>query len=492
MVKQAVTALLMVVGMAMAAEVQGWRTDGTGRYPKADPPTQWSATQNVVWSTTLPSWGNATPILVGKRIFVTSEPATLICLSAEDGNILWQRSNTYFELEGVNRGDLEKALSLQQDISRREGKVNALQDAINRTRQQAKAETQPAKPPVTQPNQPRPPAQAKRLSDTRPVEEVLVELTEREKALSAELARQKAELEPPKKELAPLAKWLPPSTHEVNGFATPTPASDGKSVYALFGNGVAACYDLDGNRRWIRLIEKSPEGYGHAASPLLIGDVLVVHIADAVGLDVATGKEKWRTKSQCRFGSPVSALIGEMDVAVTAGGDILRAADGNRIAGPVHSLEYNAPIVDGDRAYWIENGGKACRIPTTVPARGSFRPLWVTQPSKERYYASPVLVDGLIYAIQQQGVLSVIDAADGNVIYEKRLSLGGGTVYPSITAAGKYVYVSSDNGTTLVLEPGRAYKEIARNKLDPFRACPVFDGTRMYIRGIKKLYCISR
>jgi hypothetical protein len=47
----------------------GWRTDGTGRYPDAQPPTEWSAQSNVVWKTPLPKPSNATPILVGDRLF---------------------------------------------------------------------------------------------------------------------------------------------------------------------------------------------------------------------------------------------------------------------------------------------------------------------------------------------------------------------------------------------------------------------------------------
>jgi len=66
-----------------------------------------------------------------------------------------------------------------------------------------------------------------------------------------------------------------------------------------------------------------------------------------------------------------------------------------------------------------------------------------------------------------------------------------GTFYPSVTLAGKFLFVSSDNGTTVVVEPGKEYKEIARNMLEPFLSSPIFDGARMYIRARKALYCIE-
>ena len=47
-------------------------------------------------------------------------------------------------------------------------------------------------------------------------------------------------------------------------------------------------------------------------------------------------------------------------------------------------------------------------------------------------------------------------------------------------------------GTAIVLEPGREYKEIAENRLEPARSTPVFAGSRMYLRTLKNLYCIGK
>jgi hypothetical protein len=53
------------------------------------------------------------------------------------------------------------------------------------------------------------------------------------------------------------------------------------------------------------------------------------------------------------------------------------------------------------------------------------------------------------------------------------------------------LYISSDTGNTVVLQPGREYKELARNKLEPFRSSLVFEGKRVYVRTAKNLYCIG-
>jgi len=82
-------------GLAAAETSVGWRGNGTGVYPDANPPVKWSATENVLWKTPLPGKSNASPILVGDRIFICSEPSTLLCVSAKDGAILWSSSTTY-------------------------------------------------------------------------------------------------------------------------------------------------------------------------------------------------------------------------------------------------------------------------------------------------------------------------------------------------------------------------------------------------------------
>src|SRR5262245_15278640 len=69
----------------------GWRTDGSGLYPRAVPPLEWSPTRNVVWKTPMPGYGVSHPVPLGERLFTCSEPATLLCLSRTDGKILWQK-----------------------------------------------------------------------------------------------------------------------------------------------------------------------------------------------------------------------------------------------------------------------------------------------------------------------------------------------------------------------------------------------------------------
>ena len=376
----------VVASAASAADVTGWRTDGSGAYPDADPPLHWSSDENVVWATPMPGWSNSSPVISGDRLFVCSEPATLLCVGLGDGQILWQRDNS----------------------------------------------TQQFTPPID----------------------------------------------------APL-----PKAHTSNGHSSATPVTDGRRVFAVFGNGVAASYNMDGQRNWIQRTDTPNDDWGHSSSPVLVGDHLVIQIRDMVALDATTGLERWRTPSHQRWGTPIWARIGRQDTVITPNGEIILASNGQVMAKELAVLEYNAPLLHEDIVYFIQGRSHAYRLPKTVNDEPQH--LWQQEIAKDRYYASPVIVDGLIYAITRNRHLTVLNASDGEKIYNMRLELGSGNVFASITSAGGYVFISSKDGTTVVLEPGREYREVARNMLEEFRSTPVFQGRRMYVRGLMHLYCIE-
>ena len=82
-------ACMAIACAAAAADPRiGFRGDGTGSFPDAQPPVTWSATSNILWKTPMPGRCNGSPIVVGDSVFTCSEPSTLLCVSASDGKIL--------------------------------------------------------------------------------------------------------------------------------------------------------------------------------------------------------------------------------------------------------------------------------------------------------------------------------------------------------------------------------------------------------------------
>src|SRR5689334_7067953 len=191
--------------------ITGWRGDGTGRYPDANPPTTWSRSEkgektNFIWETKMPSYSWATPIIVGDKIFVRSEPYDLICLNKKDGKVLWIRSHPAIEAISAEE---KKANPAFQEI---EGLMTQLKAANDTLAAQGWSE-----------------AQYKVKWD---LQKKINELTT------------KAD---PKYKLPP-DMWQ----ESTAGFTGTTPCSDGKLIFFTSGCGVTAAYDLDGNKKWAR------------------------------------------------------------------------------------------------------------------------------------------------------------------------------------------------------------------------------------------------
>jgi outer membrane protein assembly factor BamB len=460
-----VALLPLAAGAALAGNVIGWRTDGTGCYPDAQPPLEWSPTKNVVWKTAMPGYGVSQPVLLGQRIFICSdpgprsEPATvLLCLDRESGKILWQQTCSYSELEidPEVRKQLKVELEETAELKKKQSAVQKELDQLYRTLSKDKV----------------------------PPKEIEEQLKPFRKQIS--------ELEKEKLKRTVAVRYTRPGTHGWAGYSAATPVTNGKDIFVVYGDGLVARYDLDGNRKWLKLVEHSNASFAHSGSPILVAGKLVVHFTDLVALDPDTGDEVWRLKHPTSHGTCLVTRIGDVDVILTPRGAMVRAEDGKLLTDRLGSCGANSPILNNGTVYYVHGGAVAFRLPESITeSLKKIQPLWKGNVKGGGYwFSSPVIHDGLLYAANDEGILTVVDAATGKLVYEQRLNLGGST-YPSISMAGDRIYVSSDKGATVVLQPGQEYKELARNKLEVFRSSLVFEGKRMYVRTEKNLYCIG-
>ncbi len=402
----------------------------------------------------MPGVGNGSPVINGGKLFVCVAPATLVCVNVADGKILWQRSNELTDIRPPSEAAQIKAAQAQTAALEKE--LGQLANDIKQLKT--------------------------KLQDSPNDADLKAKLSDAEQKQAAD-----------QRELEPLrAAWYYlPFTHPTNGYASFTPVTDGSRVFAVFGTGVVAAYDLSGKRLWARMLDKPKIMWGASTSPIIVAGKLIVHLQSATAVDPATGRIIWQTPLQPSYGTPAAAKIGGVDVIVTSAGDIVRVADGVVLAKGVSKLDYASPLLDKDIVYFIQNGGKAIKLPAAITGdTAATTALWETKPRNDRYYASPIIHEGLIYAITQANWFSCIDAATGAVVYEKLLNLGKGTCYPSVTFAGGLLFASNDNGATIVIKPGREYQEVAANSLEPFRGSPVFIGDRLYIHGQQNLYCL--
>jgi outer membrane protein assembly factor BamB len=102
---------------------------------------------------------------------------------------------------------------------------------------------------------------------------------------------------------------------------------------------------------------------------------------------------------------------------------------------------------------------------------------------------SPLLVGDELYLVSDSGILTCLDAKSGEQHYQKRL--GGGYSASPLFAAGR-IYLLDENGTTIVVAPGKTYRQLAINRIAgrTLASLAVAEGA-IYLRSDKKLYRIE-
>ncbi|MCS6851448.1 MAG: PQQ-binding-like beta-propeller repeat protein [Gemmataceae bacterium] len=453
-----VVVVCAAVSLVGQAETVGWRTDGTGRYPHAQPPVEWSPTKNVVWKTPMPGPSNSIPVLAGDRLFICAEPCRLLCLDKDTGRILWQKNNSIDELD-LPPDLWAKIKAEQAEVARLDKQIGALGREAEVLR--------------------------KRLRDQQTDKAALA-------GQLVEIEKQAERLKELKKKFTLAARYTERGKQPTAGYSSPTPVTDGRRVIVAFGNGLVACFDLEGKRLWLKLVEQSTAPFAHSNSPLLINGTVLIHFADLVGLKADDGAELWRLQRPPAHGTPVHARVGDTDVVVTPQGLLVRVKDGALLAEGLGNCGANSPILHGGVAYFVRGSATAVELPLSLTPPVQPRVLWKARIKGGGYwFPSPVLHDGLLYALDDQGILSVLEAKTGRLVYEERLGLAG-THYPSVSVAGNHVYLSSDKGDTVVVKAGPKFEVVATNELEPFRNSLVFEGRRLYVRTHKNLYCIGQ
>ena len=116
--------------------------------------------------------------------------------------------------------------------------------------------------------------------------------------------------------------------------------------------------------------------------------------------------------------------------------------------------------------------------------------------------ASPLAFDGLVYCVNENALLRVFDpSGKGSIVYEQQLNLKGEHGWvgaPGLSASpavgGKNLYIMDNHGAVLVVQPGRTFKQLAKNDNaagDALVTTPVFSGKQLLLRGQGYIYCVG-
>jgi outer membrane protein assembly factor BamB len=312
-----------------------------------------------------------------------------------------------------------------------------------------------------------------------------------------------------------------------NSYATPTPATDGRRVYAVFGSGGIAAVDFDGKVEWTFREFQFYSRHGLGASPLLEDGLLVMPwdwstdpakegaANERVGwqlpwdrsfvfaLDAVTGKLKWKNGRGMSRIAHITPNIwidetGRKQV-VSGAGDVLQGFDlktGERLWSARNEGEGVTPsvVIAGDIAVQANGWGgfDSVRAFKLKGAKGELPESAVVWEQKKNAPKLPSMIYMAphIFCITEAGMAWCANAATGEVAYRERL---GGTFAASPIAAGGRIYITADNGETVVLPAAPRFEILAKSPLgEKVQASPAVAADRLFIRGEKTLFCIGK
>jgi outer membrane protein assembly factor BamB len=291
-------------------------------------------------------------------------------------------------------------------------------------------------------------------------------------------------------------------TNPKNSHASPTPIVEGDRVYVHFGAEGTAALTLSGEMVWKARFPYESQ-HGNGGSPVLYGDLLILSCdgsneAFVVAVDKRTGKVRWKTSRRQpwdqAYSTPLVIRVGDRDELVSVGAyraaaydpqngkEIWRVsyADGfSNVPRPVfgHGLVYIATGFQQPSLLAVRADGAGDVTKTHIAwtlTRGA--PLT----------PSPLLVGDELFLVNDGGIASCLDAKTGATHWVQRL---GGAFSASPVFADGRIYFLSEEGTSIVLAPGKEFRKLAESTLDGaiLASMAVSEGS-IFIRTNSHLY----
>lgn len=290
--------------------------------------------------------------------------------------------------------------------------------------------------------------------------------------------------------------------HGKNSHASPTPITDGKTLFVHFGTYGTANLDFDGKIRWKCQELKYVPQHGNGGSPVLVDGLLFVScdgtdVQFVAALDQATGEIRWKRPRSTTpdkgfsFSTPLVIEVDGKKQIVSSGSDAVFA--------------YKPE--DGSEIWHVNYPGGFSLVPRPVfghglvfictgyatPALLAIRPQGAAGDVTESHVAwrlkksvpnspSPLIVGDSIYLIADNGVATCLDVTTGKQHWQNRI--GGNFSASPIFADGK-IYLQSEDGVGIVLAANPAeFEELGRNSIgEKSLASYAIDGRALLVRS---------
>ena len=439
-----------------------WRGPFFNGMAKGDAPTSWSDTSNIKWKTEIPGRGYSTPVIWGDRIFLTTAIPT------------------------GKPAPAPTPANLQPASFNQQQQPNQQQSAPGARPQASGEQGQRRRGPG---------------GETGPQPEHKFDVLSLDRKTGKILWQRTAKVAVPHE-----------GYHRTYGsFASNSPVTDGKYVYASFGSRGVYAYDFNGKLIWekdLGVQMKMRLAFGEGTAPLLLNDRLILvfdHEGESfvVALDKRTGKELWRTAREERssWSTPLAIDHAGRKQVVVAATNKVRSYDpqtGKIIweAGGLGSNTIPAPV-HHDGVVYVMSGHRdprlmAIKLGKEGDLTGSDAIVW-SHTRGIAYTASPVLFDNRLYVVTDNGMVSAFNARTGEPHYAQvRLPKSYNFKASPVGANGK-LYLATEDGDVVILRMGDKFEVIATNSLadQVFIATPAIAAGELFLRGQNTLFCIS-
>jgi len=291
------------------------------------------------------------------------------------------------------------------------------------------------------------------------------------------------------------------------GYGAPTPCTDGKNVFVVFGSAVIASLSFDGKVVWRKALEKFNFDVALGSSPILHQNTVILDCdqnnktSSFIAFDKATGDIKWeqpRPKAIYAHSTPVIVEVGgKKQMLVSANGAIqsLNPDSGEIIwwcsaPGDASSPAFARNLVFADSG----RGGKAVCVEATGTGEVTKTHLKWTFPQVPEGLSSAIIVGDYVFRSHNPETVKCIRFSTGELVFSERLSgvstwaspfaTPDGTIFFASAGKSHIIKAGGKGGTNLVV--------LATNDIgEENRATAAVADGKIFLRGNKNLYCIA-
>jgi outer membrane protein assembly factor BamB len=310
--------------------------------------------------------------------------------------------------------------------------------------------------------------------------------------------------------------------HVKSTYANSTPATDGKHVVAFFGSQGLFCYDTKGQLLWKKDLGvlnvgayDAPEyEWGTASSPIIHRDKVIVQCDTQnkdflLALDIQTGETVWKAEREelPSWGTPTIVSGAGREELVTNASNFIRGYDpatgkelwrlggSSKITAPTPIFTDDLIVVASGRRpeapLFVIRAGASGDITLQGGQSSNGSIVWSRQ-QRGPYMPTPLIYQGLLYIISNQGILDSYELRSGKEIYRQRIFHQGGGFSASPVAADGRIYLSSEDGDVFVVKAGGNFELLATNPMgERLMATPALSEGTLFIRGEHTLFAVS-